>query len=150
MHMKDTLARLPYRLALSSACAVLAACVAREPAEPPTRPAPAITVRPDAQAAVWTVPGMIAAPESTPLSFRQAGLILQRHAGLGDAVRAGQVLAELDPDPWRQNLESAQALYQAAREALDVAERQWRQIGRASCREKCRSRGPPASDNTTA
>jgi RND family efflux transporter MFP subunit len=126
MHMKDTLARLPYRLALASACAVLAACGAREPAEPPPRPAPAITVRPDAQAAVWTVPGMIAAPESTPLSFRQAGLILQRHAGLGDAVRAGQVLAELDPDPWRQNLESAQALYQAAREALDVAERQWR------------------------
>src|SRR5690606_41983138 len=31
-----------------------------------------------------------------------------------------------DPDPWRQDLESAQALYKAAREALDVAERQWR------------------------
>jgi RND family efflux transporter MFP subunit len=126
-HMKDLLARPSYRLlALAAVCAALAACGAREPAEPPPRPAPTVVVRPDAQAAGWTAPGVIAAPESTPLSFRQAGLILRRHAGLGDAVRAGQVLAELDPGPWRQNLESAQAAQRAAREALDVAERQGR------------------------
>ncbi|MHA3904347.1 efflux RND transporter periplasmic adaptor subunit [Castellaniella sp. WN] len=124
--MKDILARPSYRLALATACVALAACGVREPAEPPPRPAPTVVVRPDAHPGVWTAPGVIAAPESTPLSFRQAGLILRRHAGLGDAVRAGQVLAELDPGPWRQNLESAQALHQAAREALDVAERQWR------------------------
>ncbi len=124
--MKDTIARPSYRLALLAVCAALSACGAREPAEPPPRPAPAVEVRPDADPAVWTAPGVIAAPESTPLSFRQAGLILRRHAGLGDAVRAGQILAELDPGPWRQNLESAQARHQAAREALDVAERQWR------------------------
>ena len=124
--MKDILARPPYRLVLIAVCAALSACGAREQAEPPPRPAPTVEVRPDADPAVWTAPGVIAAPESMPLSFRQAGLILQRHAGLGDAVRAGQLLAELDPEPWRQNLAAAQAAHQAAREALDVAERQGR------------------------
>ncbi|WP_368641014.1 efflux RND transporter periplasmic adaptor subunit [Castellaniella ginsengisoli] len=128
--MKDTLVRPSYRsarqAALMAACVVLAACGARDPAEPPPRPAPTVEIQPDAHAVAWTSPGVIAAPESTPLSFRQAGLVLRRHAGLGEAVRAGQVLAELDPAPWRQNLASAQARYEAARVARDVAERQWR------------------------
>jgi RND family efflux transporter MFP subunit len=128
--MKDTLVRPSYRsvrqAALMAACVALAACGGREPAEPPPRPAPTVQVQPDAHAVVWTAPGVIAAPESTPLSFRQAGLVLRRHAGLGEAVRAGQVLAELDPAPWHQNLASAQARYEAARVARDVAERQWR------------------------
>lgn len=128
--MKDTLVRPSYRsarqAALMAACVVLAACGARDPAEPPPRPAPTVEIQPDAHAVAWTAPGVIAAPESTPLSFRQAGLVLRRHAGLGEAVRAGQVLAELDPAPWRQNLASAQARYEAARVARDVAERQWR------------------------
>lgn len=128
--MKDTLVRPSYRsarqAALMAACVALAACGARDPAEPPPRPAPTVEIQPDAHAVAWTAPGVIAAPESTPLSFRQAGLVLRRHAGLGEAVRAGQVLAELDPAPWRQNLASAQARYEAARVARDVAERQWR------------------------
>ncbi|WP_368644478.1 efflux RND transporter periplasmic adaptor subunit [Castellaniella ginsengisoli] len=128
--MKDTLVRPSYRsarqAALMAACVVLAACGARDPAEPPPRPAPTVEIQPDAHAVAWTSPGVIAAPESTPLSFRQAGLVLRRHAGLGEVVRAGQVLAELDPAPWRQNLASAQARYEAARVARDVAERQWR------------------------
>ncbi len=130
MHMKDTLARPSYRSARSASmmavCVLLAACGVQEPVEPPPRPAPTVEVRPDAEPAVWTAPGVIAAPESTPLSFRQAGLILRRHAGLGEAVQAGQILAELDPAPWRQNLDAAQARHAAARATLDVAERQWR------------------------
>ena len=118
--MKDTLVRPSYRSVRQAACG------GREPAEPPPRPAPTVQVQPDAHAVAWTAPGVIAAPESTPLSFRQAGLVLRRHAGLGEAVRAGQVLAELDPAPWHQNLASAQARYEAARVARDVAERQWR------------------------
>lgn len=123
--MKDMLVRSSSRLTLVAACAVLAACGARESADPLPLPAPTVLVQPDAQAVAWSAPGVIAAPESTPLSFRQAGLVLLRHVGLGDVVRAGQVLAELDPEPWRQNLASAQAGQLAAREALDVAERQW-------------------------
>ena len=83
--MKDTLVRPSYRsvrqAALMAACVALAACGGREPAEPPPRPAPTVQVQPDAHAVVWTAPGVIAAPESTPLSFRQAGLVLRRHAG---------------------------------------------------------------------
>ncbi|MGB6243238.1 MAG: efflux RND transporter periplasmic adaptor subunit [Castellaniella sp.] len=124
--MKDPLARSLSRLAVATLCVALAACGARESAEPPPRPAPTVEVQPDVQAASWAAPGLITAPESTPLSFRQAGLILRRHVGLGDTVRAGQVLAEQDAGPWRQNLASAQAQQRAARAALDVAERQWR------------------------
>jgi len=104
---------------------MLSACGRQE--EPAEKPRPVSTaVAGDGSAGqTWWVPGQVAARESTPLSFRVDGKILRRAVVLGDMVKAGQVLAELDPQPLRQNLDIAQAQLQAAKEGLDFASRQW-------------------------
>jgi RND family efflux transporter MFP subunit len=48
------------------------------------------------------------------LGFRVAGKIASRSANLGDSVRAGQVLAQLDPADLRLSLEAAQSALTAA------------------------------------
>lgn len=78
----------------------------------------------DDTARFWRVPGQIGAEESTPLSFRLDGKIIRRAVRTGDQVRAGQVLAELDAQPLKQNLDSAQAQWEAARQGLAFASKQ--------------------------
>ena len=104
---------------------MLSACGRHEqPAEKP-RPVSTAIAGDENAGQAWWVPGQVAARESTPLSFRVDGKIQRRAVALGDTVKAGQVLAELDPQPLRQNLDIAQAQLQAAKEGLAFASQQW-------------------------
>lgn len=59
-------------------------------------------------------PGEVRGKYESPLAFQAPGKIVARYINLGDNVRAGQVLMELDPKDVRQNYNAAQAVYQNA------------------------------------
>jgi multidrug efflux pump subunit AcrA (membrane-fusion protein) len=55
------------------------------------------------------------------LGFRVAGKLLRRQAEPGQVVKAGQLLAELDPQDYQLAQEAAQAQVAAARTQRDLA-----------------------------
>jgi multidrug efflux system membrane fusion protein len=90
-------------------CAVLIAC---SKAEPPTAtPRPALVEAPQALAedAGEAFPGSVRAQVENELSFRIPGKIAERKVEAGAAVKAGQVLAILDKEDARLNLDAARA-----------------------------------------
>lgn len=92
---------------------------------PPPRPVVAATVQGGvAKSDALRTPGEVAARYSTPLSFRVAGLLIDRKLRLGDRVEAGQVIARLDPADLRKALSSADAQRIAADSRLSVARQQ--------------------------
>nr|WP_322091869.1 efflux RND transporter periplasmic adaptor subunit [Paraburkholderia bannensis] len=106
------------------ALAGLAACGKQEEAAPGPRPVVSMTVHPDQGAPSTTWPGGVQARNSTPLSFRVNGKIIERNVRLGDAVKPGQVLARLDPADYDKNAASAQAQYDAAQHRYVFAKQQ--------------------------
>lgn len=65
--------------------------------------------------------GVVRARFETDLGFRVAGKIVKRLVNVGDRVRAGDVVAELDPQDLRLQAESAQAELAAATSNLAQA-----------------------------
>ena len=65
--------------------------------------------------------GEVRARVESRLGFRVAGKITRRQAELGQHVRAGQVLAQLDPQDYKLAADAARALLAAASTNLDLA-----------------------------
>jgi RND family efflux transporter MFP subunit len=107
-------------------CGVLlvAACGKRAPTAPAPRPVVSASVHPDSTAASTTFPGDVQPRYSTPLSFRVAGKIIERSVRLGDDVKAGQIVARLDPSDYDKNLTSARAQLDAAQHRYQFAKQQ--------------------------
>ncbi|SAK61657.1 efflux RND transporter periplasmic adaptor subunit [Caballeronia ptereochthonis] len=105
-------------------CVSLAACQRHEAAAPAPRPVVAVEARADGLANTSTLPGQIQSRYSTPLSFRINGKILERRVRLGDSVKAGQVVARLDPADAEKNSASARAQLDAAEHQLVYAKQQ--------------------------
>lgn len=101
--------------------AALAACSRKAPPEPPPRPVVAVAAKLTEQTPIASLPAQIEARYTTPLSFRVAGKIVDRSVRLGDAVKAGQVVARLDPADLSKNAASARAQLDAAQHQLDYA-----------------------------
>jgi membrane fusion protein, multidrug efflux system len=78
----------------------------------------------DSKAPSSTLPGQVQSRYSTPLSFRINGKILERRVRLGDSVKAGQVVAKLDPADAEKNSASARAQLDAAEHQLVYAKQQ--------------------------
>ena len=112
--------------AIAAVCGALtlAACHERAPATLAPRPVVAVAVHPDGIPPEATLPGDIEARYNTPLSFRVGGKIIERDVRLGDTVKAGQVLARLDPADLQKNLANAQAQLDAAQHRLVYAKQQ--------------------------
>ncbi len=93
---------------------VLAAC-SGEPA-PVEAPRPVLVVQPEraAAAAMPAYAGDVRARQESPLSFRVGGNLIRRHVDAGQAVRQGQVLAELDPGDQALQAQAARAQLAAA------------------------------------
>jgi len=106
------------------AFAGLAACGKKPEAAPSPRPVVSMIVHPDGHGPSATYPGTVQARYATPLSFRVNGKIVERSAHLGDTVKAGQVLARLDPADYDKNAASAQAQYDAAQHRFVFAKQQ--------------------------
>lgn len=71
-------------------------------------------------------PGEVRGKYESNLAFQVAGKIVARHINLGDNVRAGQVLMELDPKDVQQSYNAAQATYQAALSNYEVVKENYK------------------------
>jgi len=74
-------------------------------------PQPVLVAHPDGgvDAGFTAYAGEVHARQESPLSFRIGGNLVRRSVDAGDRVRAGQVLAELDPGDSRLQVDAAQA-----------------------------------------
>ena len=110
----------PSRFAAFLAAAVLslAACSKAQEAPPQSRLVVVEHAQPLTSEAGEVFPGAVHSQEEADLSFRIAGKILTRKVDAGAQVKAGDVLATLDPEDNKLNSEAAKAAVNAA--AADV------------------------------
>ena len=97
----------------------LAACSRHEPAAEPVRAVRTTTVAAAATAGVFEYAGEVRARTESRLSFRVGGKMVRRLVDLGDTVKAGQVLAELDARDLRLGQDAARASVAAATASYD-------------------------------
>jgi len=118
---------LPGLLA-AAALALLAGCGGG--AAEPEPPRPALVIRAGAPAGLSgsVYSGDIRAREESTLAFRVGGKVLSRRVDVGDRVRAGDVLAELDPGDLRLQSEAAAAQVSAAEAQLARARADHRRV----------------------
>lgn len=113
-------ARLPALLALSLTIA-LGACSRPEPPPEPLRSVKLMEVGVAPLTAQVEYAAEVRARTESRLGFRVPGKILQRQAELGQRVRAGQLLAQLDPRDFELAAAAARAQVSAARTQRDLA-----------------------------
>jgi len=83
---------------------------------------PAMVVQPKAAGADMLVfPGEVRARHEPALGFRIGGKLIRRLVDVGDQVKKGDLLAELDPNDVRLQVESTRASLSAAQADLDLA-----------------------------
>jgi multidrug efflux system membrane fusion protein len=100
----------------------LAGCSRPQPAEEPLRAVKVMAVGTSAYDTEPEFSAEVRARVESRLGFRVAGKITRRQAELGQHVKAGQVLAQLDPQDYRLAAEAARAQHAAALTNRDLAE----------------------------
>ena len=103
------------------AAALLAGCTRPPAAEEPLRSVKVVQVGVSAYDTEPEFSAEVKARVESRLGFRVAGKIARRQAELGQHVRAGQVLAQLDPQDFRLAAEGARAQHAAALTNRDLA-----------------------------
>ncbi len=110
--MSRTLNRLTIALA---ACASLAACKDKPaPAAPVIRPVRTITVAAASTASARTFSRVMQSSAESRLSFKVAGTIRTLKVKVGQRVKAGQLIGELDDKDFKLQVQQAQASYAQA------------------------------------
>lgn len=99
--------------------ALLAACAKNEPAPDPVRSVRTTTVAAESAGGVQEFAAEVRARTESRLGFRVGGKLVRRHVDAGATVKAGQVLAQLDPQDLRLGQEAARAGLVAAQANLD-------------------------------
>lgn len=107
--------------AVLSSAVLLAACSKPAPPEEPVRAVKVVTVGTDAFTASYEFAGEVRAQVESRLGFRVGGKIIRRQAELGQHVKAGQVLAQLDPQDYKLAADAARAQVAAAATQRDLA-----------------------------
>lgn len=116
----DRISRMGLGLALAFSLA-LAACGKPEPAQEPVRSVKVLTVAIDRSESRLEFAGEVRPRVESRLGFRVAGKIIRRQAELGQRVKAGQVLAQLDPQDYRLAADAARAQVAAAATNRELA-----------------------------
>jgi multidrug efflux system membrane fusion protein len=111
--------RLPLLLAASAL--VLAACSKPEPPQEPVRAVKVMTIGASAFESSYEFSGEVRPRVESRLGFRVAGKIVKRQAELGQRVKAGQVLAQLDAQDYQLAADAAGAQVAAATTNRDLA-----------------------------
>lgn len=111
---------------IAAAVLALAACSRPEPAPEPVRAVRVLEVSTGDAGGRIDYAAEIRARTETRLSFRVPGKLVQRNVEPGDRVRAGQVLARLDPQDLRLGQDSARAALSAAQASLEQAQADFR------------------------
>jgi membrane fusion protein, multidrug efflux system len=107
---------------------VIAGCSKPLPPEDPVRAVKTIKITSQSVGATQEYAGEVRARTESRLGFRIGGKITRRPADIGQAVKAGQVLAQLDPQDLKLGEEAATAALVAARVNLDQAAADYRRF----------------------
>ncbi len=100
---------------------VLVACSKPAPPEEPVRAVKVMTVGVDSFSTGYEFAGEVKAKVESRLGFRVGGKIIKRQAEVGQRVKAGQVLAQLDPQDYKLATDAARAQMAAASTNRDLA-----------------------------
>ena len=107
--------------ALASVVVLLAACSRPEPQVEPVRAVKVMTVGVGTFSSSAEYAGEVRAQVESRLGFRVGGKIIKRQAEIGQHVRAGQVLAQLDPQDYKLAADAARAQAAAAATSRNLA-----------------------------
>lgn len=108
-------------LTLVAAAIALSACSRPAPSEEPIRAVKVVTVGVEGMRSGGEFAGEVRSRVESRLGFRVGGKIVRRQAELGQRVRAGQVLAQLDPQDYQLAAQAAKAQVSAAQTNRDLA-----------------------------
>ena len=97
----------------------LAACSKTEIAPDPVRAVRTLTVAAQTAGGSYDYAGEVRARTESRLSFRVGGKMLRRAVDLGDSVKAGQMLAQLDPQDLRLGQDASRAAVAVAQAGFD-------------------------------
>ncbi len=109
-----------HRLALVAVLGTTA-CSRPQPAPEPVRAVRTVTVGSDSAGASQEFAAEVRARTETRLGFRVGGKMTSRSAEVGQRVRAGQLLAQLDPTDLKLAQQASQASTQAAQVSYELA-----------------------------
>ncbi|MDE2048542.1 MAG: efflux RND transporter periplasmic adaptor subunit [Betaproteobacteria bacterium] len=104
------------------AALLLSACGKPAPQPEPVRAVKTLTLTPGAAAGTQAFAGEVRARVESRLGFRVGGKVLRRMVELGQAVKAGQALMEIDPSDYLLGQQAAVAALAAARVNRDQAQ----------------------------
>lgn len=110
-----------HRLALLVSVGLLAACSRPAPPAEPVRAVKVMTVGVSSLSSAHEYAGEVRARVESRLGFRVGGKILQRQAEVGQRVKPGQLLAQLDSQDYRLAADAARAQAAAALTQRDLA-----------------------------
>ncbi len=113
--------RLRAGFVVLGAALVLAACSKPAPPLEPVRAVKVLTVGVDALTSSYEFAGEVRPRVESRLGFRVAGKIVRRQVELGQRVKAGQVLAQLDAQDYKLAADAARAQVAAAQTNRDLA-----------------------------
>jgi membrane fusion protein, multidrug efflux system len=99
----------------------LSACSKTAPAPEPIRAVKVLTVGSAPLLSQYEFSGEVKAQVESRLGFRVGGKIIKRQAELGQRVKAGEVLAQIDPQDYRLAADAARAQVAAAQTNRDLA-----------------------------
>lgn len=88
--------------------------------EPLPRPVRAMVLRPGDESVVRTAPGRVQASRRVDLAFRVSGPLIQVLAKEGDMVKAGDVLAKIDPRDFKLALDAVRGSLSQALSTLEA------------------------------
>ena len=109
-------------LVLTCFVLVLASCKPDSKVETPEiRPVRTVIAAKGEAAETVVLTGHIQADDEPAFAFRLGGRVIERPVNVGDRVKAGQVLAKLDPENELSALRSAQSALSAAQAQLNYA-----------------------------
>ena len=117
MHSKFLLAALTF----VAATALLVGCSRPAPSEEPIRAVKVLTVGVEGMRSGGEFAGEVRARVESRLGFRVGGKIVRRQVELGQRVKAGEVLAQLDPQDYQLAAQAAKAQVAAALTNRDLA-----------------------------
>lgn len=101
--------------------ALLVACREEPPRPAEIRPVRTVTAVAQAQGEPVSVTGQIRARTEESLAFRVDGRMIARRVDVGNELRTNDLVAQLDPQPLRDSLRTAQAKLAGAQAALREA-----------------------------
>ena len=124
MKLKEQLASKKWAMALIALWIIssaLSACSKKEQVDD-IRPVRYIVVNRDAIEDQFLLTGQLRARDEVSLAFRLSGKLIERLVDVGDMVKAGQIVARLDPENEKNARNAAEAAYEAAQAVLEQAQ----------------------------